>query len=109
MSISLADYAKAKAFTLWVKSIIGKEPEIINVNEQYLEIDFKPDEIEAFKSYLDRQVGGLLVPKPTDQTPPTVQIRFGKILVPWSIQYLLPAIAGVFGLGYLTGNLINKK
>jgi len=109
MSISALDFAKAKAFTMWVKNIIGSEPAIINVNDQFLEIDFTEAEITAMKKWLDNQVGGLLKPRPVNVAPPTVQIKLGKIIVPWSVQYLFPIIAGVFGIGYLTGNFLTRR
>jgi len=106
MAVNVLTRAKTKAFQLWIKSIIGEEPAAIEYAD-HIEIDFTPAQVQKFKDYLHGQVRGSFVP--TDKPPPDVQIRFGKVLIPWSIETLAPLLAGSYGLGWLSKALLSKK
>ena len=106
MAVSLIDRAKATLAAKWVESVIGQQPPVIDHGD-YLEVDFTPEQIQLFKNYLNNQVRGAFTA--TNKKPPTVQIRFGKILIPWSIENLAPFFIGSFGLGYLTKYLTGGK
>ena len=99
--VTITDIAKAKAFALWAKSTIGIEPKIVNVNEQYLEIDFTQPEVKAWEKYFDKVLFSALRPDPNAEVS-TVQIRFGKILVPWATRYLVAIVIAGIVIGRLT-------
>jgi len=106
MAVSLIDRGKAVLFQQWIKSIIGQTPPMYEY-EDHIEIDFTPEQIQLIKDYLNRQVRGAFMP--SDAPPPKVQIRFGKFLIPWSIENAVPFLAASFGLGYLTKHVIGGK
>lgn len=100
-NIQLTDIAKAKAFALWAKSATGIEPEIINVDNQYLEIKFTNEEIQAWKRYLDSVLFKSVKPA-AGQPAPVVQIRFGEVLLPWASRYLIALIIAGVVLGRIS-------
>jgi len=101
-NITVLDYAKAKAFTLWAGHATGIEPEIINVDNKYLEIDFNKQEIQAWGKYLDQSIFKALKPAPPGTEPPTIQIRFGKVLLPWASRYIIALLIGGVIIGRLS-------
>lgn len=100
---TLLDWGKAKAFTLGMRSILGSEPEIIDYGD-YLEISFSPQQQEEFRAYLDSVVKRKILPGQETELP-TIQIRFGEVLVPWGVKYLLPAFVGTFLAGLFLGKI----
>lgn len=91
----IAAVGKAKAFSLWVRSIIGSEP-IVSVNPEYVAVEFTPEQRMLMVEYLDQQVGSML----TAGENGDLRIAFGDILVPWSMRYMVPLFAGLVLLGY---------
>lgn len=92
------DVAKAKAFSLWVKNVIGEEPQIITSDEGYVEVNFTPEQREALMHWLDSQVSQMWTPG----TPHGLKINFGQVLFPWALRYVIPTAGAVFLAGYLT-------
>lgn len=101
-SVTLTDIAKAKAFALWAKSAIGYEPTITNYDNEYLEIDFSKTEIKAWTKYFDGLILKGLKPSPPGTVPPAVQIRFGKVLIPWASRYIIALLVGGFIIGRIS-------
>lgn len=99
MAVTPLTWVKAKALTAWVKSAIGEEPTIRQYGNEYLEVDFTQAQQDKLKAYLNSQVVGLFSDKTKE--PPDLQVRFGKVLVPWATAYLAPVFAGVFGMGWM--------
>lgn len=106
MAVTPLTLAKAEAFRIWVKSIIGEKPQL-NVYEDYVEVDFTDEQRNKMITYLDKQVARTY--RPSDEPPPDLQIRFGKVLVPWSIKYMAPAMLGIFALGYIANTATKKR
>lgn len=102
----LAAFAKANAFAISMHKITGHKPLVTDYGE-YVEVSFPDDVRSGTIEYLDRTVSGifqkLFKPVPTDEELPDVQIRFGEVIIPWSIRYLAPAMVGLLALGYFAG------
>jgi len=97
MAINPVDVAKAKAFSLFVKNIIGEEPTML-VTDNRVEITFSEDQKNKLISWLDQQVGGVFGKKQESG----LFINFGDVLFPWAIRYIVPTAGAVFVTGYLT-------
>lgn len=107
MAVTPVTWIKAKALTAWVKSAIGQEPTIQQFGNEYLEIDFTPEQQQLLRDYFNRQVRGLFADKTAEA--PDLQVRFGKVLIPWATQYLAPIFAGVFAMGWMGRTIIKGK
>jgi len=107
MAITPGDYIKAQAMAMTIGNMIGSTPAVVNVDGQYLEIQFTDAQKRAFIEYLDRAVRPLWSNEP--RPAPTVQVRWGDVLVPWSVKYLAPAILAVFAAGYLTNAVFDPR
>ena len=102
---ALTTYAKAKAFTLWIKNIIGEEPEIY-VYDGNVEIRYTDLQKRKMQSWLDDQIGGIL---DIEKEPKALNLNLGEILAPWSFKYMIPAMGAVFSLGYVTKSLLRSR
>jgi len=101
----LTTYAKAKAFTLWIKNIIGEEPEIY-VAEGRVEVRYTDLQKRKIQSWLDDQIGGIL---DIEKEPKLLELNLGEILAPWSFKYMIPAMGAVFSLGYIAKSLLKPR
>lgn len=99
------DVAKAKAFTLWVKNIIGSEPQIITSDQGYVQVNFSAEQRQLLMQWLDRQISALW----QQRDPSGLQINFGQVLFPWALRYVLPTAGAVFLAGYLTKGFKNFR
>lgn len=102
--ISPTDIIKAEAIAVALGAMIGSRPAVVNVDDQYLEVRFSDAQREQFIRYLDQRVQPLYSGKP--QAAPAVQVRWGDVLVPWSVKYLAPAILAVFAMGFLSNSVL---
>lgn len=107
MAVTLADIAKAEGIAIAIGAMIGSRPAVVNIDNQYLEIQFTQEQKDLFIAYLDARVDPLFSREP--RPAPTIQIRWGDILVPWSIKYLAPAIVAVFAMGYMTNSIFSPR
>jgi hypothetical protein len=111
VALSLAERAvettKATLFANWVETTIGTRPQVIQY-EDFVEVTFSPEQQQEMKGWLDQQVGRMFTSRPIDAEPPSLQIRFGDILVPWSIQYLAPAFFVTFFAGWFGRGILRK-
>lgn len=107
MAVTPLTWVKAKALQAWVKSAIGEAPTIKQYGDQYLEIDFTPEQQQALREYLNVQVSGIFGDK--SRPAPDLQVRFGKVLIPWATQYLAPIFAGVFAMGWMGRAIIKGR
>jgi hypothetical protein len=103
----MADILKAEGIAIALGTMIGSRPAVVNIDGQYLEIQFSEDQKRAFMAYLDQRVDPLFSNQP--RPAPTIQVRWGDVLVPWSIKYLAPAIVAVFAMGYMTNMVFNPR
>ena len=106
MAVSPMTLVKAEAFRTWIKSLIGEKPELV-VYQDYAEIKWTDEQRAKLMALLDDRVKRLF--RPSDQAAPELQIRFGKVLVPWSVRYIVPAALGVFALGAMTNAAARKR
>lgn len=104
MAVTAPDIIKAEAIAMAIGTMIGSRPAVRNVNGQYLEITFSDAQKAAFIEYLDQRVTPLYSGQP--QPAPTIQVRWGDVLVPWSVKYLAPAILAVFAMGFMTNAIM---
>jgi len=107
MAVTPGDVLKAQAIAIGLGKMIGSTPAVVNVDGQYLEIQFSEAQKRAFIDYLDARVtplygGGA-------QPAPTIQVRWGDVLVPWSVKYLAPAILAVFAMGFLSSSILSPR
>lgn len=104
MAVSPVTWAQAVGIQALIYKLIGERPEIVDYNGQYLEIDFTEQQKDKLISWLDTQVL-----RPFDRAPqaaPDLQVRIGKVLVPWSVKYLVPIFGGVFLMGMLSNAIL---
>lgn len=99
MAVSPFTLAKAKAISLGIRGMIGEEPAIITYDD-YVEIDFTEEQRRKLIAYFDTHVQKLFRGGPTDA--PELQVRFGKVLIPWGVRYLAPVMFGVFAMGFMS-------
>jgi hypothetical protein len=93
------DLLKANALAAAVGKLTGFTPQVLEYPD-YVEVNFPPDVRAGIVGYLDQQIGSLLTGRKTAEDLPSVQVRWGQVLAPWSLRMLLPAGALLFGLGY---------
>ncbi len=108
MPLSIIDKAKNALVIKLIEQLMG-EPPIVHYYPDYTEIDFSDNQVVKGKNFLDSQIISALKPKPTNAPLPKLQIRIGKIIVPWSMERGMPILAGSFGLGYLTKKFTGRK
>lgn len=104
MAVGPVTWAQAVGIQTLIYKLIGERPEIIDYNGQYLEIDFTDAQKDKLITWLDTQVQ-----RPFAQTPraaPDLQVRIGKVLVPWSVKYLVPIFGGVFLMGMMSNAIL---
>ena len=99
------ELAKAKAFSLWVKNVIGEEP-LLYIYDDFIEVKFTEEQQQKMIAWLDTQVGGMFQ---KEKAPATLKINFNDVLIPWSTRYMLPAMIGVFALGYISRSIIGTR
>lgn len=104
MAIGIGDFVKAEAMAIAIGNMIGSRPAVRNINDQYLEIQFSDEQKAAFIQYLDKAVNPLFSQEP--RPAPTIQVRWGDVLVPWSVKYLAPAIVAVFAMGFMSNAIM---
>lgn len=102
--IAPTDIIKAEAIAVALGAMIGSRPAVVNVDDQYLEVRFSEEQKRRFIAYLDQRVRPLYSGQP--QAAPTVQVRWGDVLVPWSVRYLAPAILAVFAMGFISNSVL---
>lgn len=95
----MSDVLQAKAFAVFISSILGEAPKV-NVYDTFVEIEFTDKNRAYFEKLMNEQIFKLA--RPTDEAPPTIQIKFGELVLPWALKYLIPITAGSFILGRLT-------
>ena len=107
MPVKPTDILKAEGIAIAIGSMIGSRPAVVNIDNQYLEITFTEEQKRAFIEYLDSRVDPLFsrAPRPA----PTIQVRWGDVLVPWSVKYLAPAILAVFVMGYMSSAIFSPR
>ena len=103
MGVSPITLAKAKAIALGIKGMIGEEPSIYTY-DTYVEIDFSPQQQKKLIAYLDTQVKRLF--GDAQAAAPELQVRFGKVLIPWGVRYLLPVGVVLFGAGFMSNSIV---
>lgn len=100
--------AKAKAFAVSMQKITGHEPKV-TVYDDYVEVAWDEASRAGTIAYLDKTVqtafGRLFSSTPTDAAPPDVQIRFGDVILPWSLRYVIPILLMAFAAGYATRSI----
>lgn len=103
MAVTTGDILKAEGIAIALGTMIGSRPAVVNIDGQYLEIQFSEEQKATFIEYLDQRVAPLYggAPRPA----PTIQVKWGDVLVPWSVKYLAPAILAVFAMGFLSGGI----
>jgi hypothetical protein len=102
--------AKAQAFAIAMYKLSGVAPDV-QIYDDYVEVSWSDAQRREFVGYLDRQIltGARRLFQPTeilDEPPPDVQIRWGDVIIPWSIRYTLPAMVAVFLAGYVARGLL---
>lgn len=103
MAVSPITLAKAKAIQIGIRNMIGEEP-ALSVYDTFAEIDFTEEQARKFREYLDSHVRKLFRDRAV--TPPELQIRFGKVLIPWGVSYLLPVLVASFAAGFMSNTII---
>lgn len=98
------DVIKAEGIAIALGSMIGSRPAVVNIYDQYLEIQFSDQQRRAFMDYLDARVDPLFGGQ--QQPAPTIQIKWGDVLIPWSVKYLAPAILAVFAMGFMSNAIL---
>jgi len=100
MTAPLIDYAKALAYTKWINSIIGEQPQIVRRDDGTLFVDFTEQQQQKMHAWLDKQV--FKAARPTDEKA-NVEYGIGNIVVPWSMRYIIPASIVIFLFGKILG------
>lgn len=91
--------AKAKAFSIMVKNMIGEEPSVSYDNTTgIVRVNFTEEQQRKMIAWLDSQVFKSFEPDSDAQ----LQIGFGQVLFPWAMRYVIPTAAIVFFAGYFT-------
>lgn len=103
-----SDLLKANALAAAIGKITGFRPEVIEF-PQYVEVNFPPETRAGIVNYLDGQIGTLLTGKKLDVAAPSVQVRWGQVLAPWSLRFLIPAGALLFGIGYAAKSIERRR
>lgn len=93
------DIAKAQAFSLWVKSVIGEKP-MVSIERDHVAVEFTQEQKNKLIAWLDRQLIGSMTAEENQDV--TLRLNFGGVLFPWAMRYVLPAAAVVFIMGYAT-------
>lgn len=104
MAVGPADILKAQGIAVAIGSMIGSRPAVVNIDGQYLEIQFSEAQKAAFIEYLDQRVQPMFSGQP--RPAPTIQVKWGDVLIPWSIKYLAPAILAVFAMGFMSNAIL---
>jgi hypothetical protein len=92
--------AKAKAYAIMVKNMIGEEPQIIiDQNTGQVKVNHTAEQREKMIAWLDRQIFRSIDTGANEQD---LQIGFGQVLFPWAMRYVIPTAAAIFVAGYVT-------
>ena len=97
--------SRATAFAIGMERVTGVRPQV-DIYDNYVEVWWPAERAAETISYLDRQIGGVIgraiQGEPTSDDPPDVQIRFGQVILPWSLRYVIPILAAAFLAGRIS-------
>lgn len=95
---SVGTLIKARAIAASFKQVTGVNPELMQYNDGSVELVFNDEQQKQIREYLDNQVRKKFTH--SDDQPPKIIIKWGDILIPWSLKFAVPSLLGAFGLGY---------
>lgn len=105
MSVSLGSKLQAQAFAVFIGNVLGEQP-ILNEYDNYIEIEFTPGNKAVFDKMMNDQLFNSIRPGAvTSENPPEIQIKFGDLILPWAMKYVIPAI----GLSFFAGRFTKRK
>jgi hypothetical protein len=91
--------ATAAGYAAWIASVTGSAPTIEQVGQEpRVKLTLSEDQQLAMRQWLDAQVSSMFAPQ---TVPPVVDADLGPVLVPWSLQYAMPAILGALVVGWV--------
>ena len=107
--ISEVDKIKATGIRYALQKLTGVTPDMTYYDD-YIEIAFTEDQARKIRETIDNKVKQFFMPgkKVLPIEPPKIQIKWGNVILPAAMKYLVPFGVLAFALGLASGKSLPK-
>jgi len=99
------DAAVAAGYSAWIKSITGSDVTVSQKDSNRAALLLTEPQVKQMQQWTEDNISTILKP---GKVPPTLEIDLGPVFKPVAIKYLLPALIGVFALGFISHYFIYR-
>lgn len=92
------DGLSAGGYSAWIHSITGKAPTVVPLPNRRAKLILSREQIVLMQKWFDTQLK-LSLSKPAK--PPSLEIAFGPVFLPWMMKYTVPLAVLLIASGWL--------